>query len=146
VIEPRASHPERPPALHLLLTREAPEQKEPNRLLTDTGESSEHPAHPTTPGQRGTQQAQSPRWSDCSCNDRTAHQANNPTSAILIPCQPSREPTHRETTTRTPDSQRRQLRYLRPQQRPYIIPRSTGKKSPQYSLRDPPSPPDMAIE
>ena len=45
-------------ALRLLLTREAPEQKEPNRLLTDTGESSEHPAHPTAPGQRGTQQAQ----------------------------------------------------------------------------------------
>ncbi|ESU44465.1 Chromosome segregation ATPase [Giardia duodenalis] len=38
------------PALHLLLTREAPEQKESNRLLTDTGESSEHPAHPTAPG------------------------------------------------------------------------------------------------
>ena len=35
------------PALHPPLPREAPEQKEPNRLLTDTGESSEHPAHPT---------------------------------------------------------------------------------------------------
>ncbi|KWX14794.1 Vacuolar ATP synthase proteolipid subunit [Giardia duodenalis assemblage B] len=111
-------------------------------MLTDMGESSEHPAHPTAPGQRGTQQAQSPRLSKCASNDRAAHQASSPASAILIPCQPSRErPTERQP--RTPDCQRRRLRHLKLQQRPYIIPRNTGK-SPQYSLRDPPSPPDMA--
>ncbi|ESU40467.1 Variant-specific surface protein, partial [Giardia duodenalis] len=60
-------------ALHLLLTREAPEQKEPNRLLTDTGESSEYPAHPTAPGQQGIQQAQSPQWSTHTSNNRTTH-------------------------------------------------------------------------
>ncbi|ESU44513.1 Hypothetical protein GSB_151600 [Giardia duodenalis] len=51
--------------------REAPEQKEPNRLLTDTGKSSEHPAH----------------------------QATSPMNTILTTRQPSREPTHRETDT-----------------------------------------------
>ncbi|ESU43195.1 Vacuolar ATP synthase proteolipid subunit [Giardia duodenalis] len=43
-------------------------------MLIDMGESSEHPAHPTAaPGQRGTQQAQSPRRSKCASNDRTTH-------------------------------------------------------------------------
>ena len=92
--QPTTGDPAAPP-----LPREAPEQKEPNRLLTDTGESSEHPAH----------------------------QATSPMNTILTTRQPSRELTHRETTTRTPDSQRRQLHHLRPQQRPYIIPRNTGK-------------------
>ena len=32
------------------MPHEAPEQKKPNSLLTDTGESSEYPAHPTAPG------------------------------------------------------------------------------------------------
>ena len=50
---------------------------------------------------RDPQQAQTPRLSKCARNDRTAHQANNPTSAILTPCQPSREPAYRGTATHT---------------------------------------------
>ena len=65
--------------------REAPEQKEPNRLLTDTGESSEHPVHPMAarraappiPGDPRTgtpaQLAQPPRLPRCAWSDRAAH-------------------------------------------------------------------------
>ncbi|ESU42789.1 Hypothetical protein GSB_154145 [Giardia duodenalis] len=53
----RASHPERPRSPPTSDCHEAPEQKELSSLLTNTGESSEHPAHPTVAGQRGTQQA-----------------------------------------------------------------------------------------
>ncbi|ESU39975.1 Hypothetical protein GSB_155586, partial [Giardia duodenalis] len=45
------------------------------------------------------------------------HQPNNPMNTILTICQPSRErPTERQPCAH--DSQRRQLRHLKPQQRP----------------------------
>ena len=71
----------------------APEQKEPNSLLTDTGES---PAHPTAPGQQG---SSSPRSHEQRPPAGTApataqvrmqqpndtHQPNNPMNTILTP-------------------------------------------------------------
>ena len=137
---PRASHPERP-ALHLLLTREAPEQKELSSLLTDTGESSEHPAHPTARPARhpaGTAPATAQVHKQ---QPSGAHQPKNPMNTILTTRQPSREPAAEgQPATR----QRRQLHHLRPQQRPYAILRYAGK-SPVLS-RDPPSPPDGQTE
>ena len=103
-----------------------PEQREPHSLLTDTGESSEYPAHPTAPGQRDTQQAQSPQWSDCSWNDRAAHSSRRTRRAILTPCQRAENRQQRDSPPH--DSQRR-VHHLRPQQRPYAILRSTGTGS-----------------
>ena len=99
--QPTTGDPAAPPLPH-----EVPEQKEPNRLLTDIEESSEHPAHPTA-------------LNECDPHHPPAEQRT----------------THRGTATRT--RQRRRPHHLRPQQRPYIILQNTGKKSPQYSLRDP---------
>ena len=109
----------------------APEQKEPHSLLTDTGESSEHPVHPTAVSQRGSQQAQSPRLPRCARNDRTTHQPKNPTNTILTPA--SRAENRQQRDSPPPDSQRRRLHHLRPQQRPYAILRYAGKGS-QHSI------------
>ena len=100
------------PALRPLLTREAPEQREPSRLLTDIdwtpGASSDSPetdgrplgsspkatrkpskAAPPIPGDPRTetpaQPAQPQRRSRCACNDRTTHISRRTRRAILTP-------------------------------------------------------------
>ena len=123
-------------ALCPLLTRGAPEQREPHSLLTDIewtprglvtlrkpmaarrAASQNHqkategsPAHPRDP-RTGTpaQQAQSPRRPRCARNDRTTHQASSPTSDPH-PCQRAEHDPQRDSPP--PDSQRR-LHHLRP--------------------------------
>ena len=125
--------PQGPPATlrRSMAARQAGPQKPPKAAppIPETRE----PGHPRS------------RHSPCDCPGAHATTerhtlAEEPDECDHHPRQPSRErPTERQPATR-----QRRLHHLRPQQRPYIIPRNTGKKSPQYSLRDPPSPPDMA--
>ena len=124
----------------------APEQREPHSLLTDiewtprglqrlsgnrwppAGQPPKTTRKPPKaalpiPGDPRTgtpaQQAQPPRRSKCARNDRAAHQASSPTSAILTIRQPSRErPAERQsahttaTTTAPPEIPAATLRYL----------------------------------
>ncbi|ESU38742.1 Serine/threonine protein kinase [Giardia duodenalis] len=139
--QPTTGDPAAPP-----LPREAPEQKEPNRLLTDTGESSECPAHPTAarsarqlvPEESRAETPSRHRPRDCPSAHATIERHTRRAARRVRSSPPGSraENQHTEGQPRTPDSQRRQLRHLKPQQRPYTILRNTGK-SPQYSLRDP---------